>query len=65
LKTLPALNLFLSQCLSEKAEKAMVQNYPLPEWRQKSPSQSPDHYTADPVPNSKKREKEMAILEGR
>ena len=36
LELLEALNLFLSQCLSAKAENAMVRNNQLPEWQQKS-----------------------------
>ena len=56
LELLEALNLFLSQCLSAKAENAMVRNNQLPEWQQKSLSRLPDLYTADPVPNSEKLE---------
>ena len=36
LEILQALNLYLGQCLSAKAEEAMVRNNQLPEWRQKS-----------------------------
>src|SRR6516162_6117076 len=64
LKTLHARNLFLSQCLSAKAEKAMVWNHQLPECQQKSLSWLPDCYTADPVPNSKKRKRKWRSWRG-
>ena len=64
LKTLHARNLFLSQCLSAKAEKAVVWNHQLPEWRQKSLSRLRDCYTADPVPNSKKWERKWRSWRG-
>ena len=62
LELLETLNLFLNQCLSAKAENAMVRNNQLPEWQQKSLSRLPDLYTADPVPNSEKAKKKTAIL---
>src|SRR6516162_10309126 len=61
---LEELNLFLSQCLSAKAENAMVRNNQLPEWQQKSLSRLPDLYTADPVPNSEKLEGKWRSLRG-
>ena len=59
---LEELNLFLSQCLSAKAENAMVRNNQLPEWQQKSLSRLPHLDTADSVPNSGEFDKKMAIL---
>ena len=54
LELLQALSLFLSQCLSAKAENAIIRNNQLPEWQQKSLSRLSDPYTADRVPNSEK-----------
>jgi hypothetical protein len=56
LEKLQALSLFLSQCLSAKAENRMVRNNQLPKWRQSSLSRLPNLYTADRVPNSEKME---------
>jgi hypothetical protein len=64
LELLETLNRFLSQCLSAKAENAMVRNNQLPEWQQKSLSRLPDLYTADPVPNSEKLEGKWRSLRG-
>jgi hypothetical protein len=57
MKLLQALSLFLNQCLSEMAEKAMDWASQLPEWRQKRLSRLLHLYTAGSVPNWGKTDK--------
>ena len=64
LQTLHALNLSLRLCMSAKEENAMVRNNQLPGWQQMRLSRLPDRYTADPVPNSEKRERNGRSLKG-